>query len=132
MSGANHKVFNRTIPQGIDDGILTALEISILNFRGLDLITLSACETGLGKIDLDGVFGLQRGLKMADANSILMSLWKVDDEATCALMIDFYSHWLSGESKHEALRRAVDKLRANPKWASPKYWAAFILLDGIN
>lgn len=132
MSGANHKVFNRTIPQGIDDGILTALEISILNFRGLDLITLSACETGLGRIDLDGVFGLQRGLKMADANSILMSLWKVDDEATCALMIDFYSHWLSGKSKHEALRSAVDNLRANPKWASPKYWAAFILLDGIN
>ena len=132
MSGANHKLFNETLPIGVDDGILTALEISSIDFRGLDLITLSACETGLGKIELDGIFGLQRGFKMADANSILMSLWKVDDEATCALMIEFYKNYFTGKSKHEALQCAIDYIRKDKRWSSPKYWAAFILLDGIN
>lgn len=132
MAGANHRWFNNPIPQGVDDGILTALEISSLDFRGLDLITLSACETGLGRIDLDGVFGLQRGLKMADANSILMSLWKVDDDATCALMVEFYKYWFSGKSKQDALQSAIHYIRSDSRWSSPKYWAAFILLDGLN
>lgn len=132
MAGANHRWFNNPIPQGVDDGILTALEISSLDFRGLDLITLSACETGLGIIDLDGVFGLQRGLKMADANSILMSLWKVDDDATCALMVEFYKHWFAGKSKQDALQNAIHSIRSDSRWSSPKYWAAFVLLDGLN
>lgn len=79
---------------GVEDGILTAREISMLNLDGTDLVTLSACQTGLGEISGEGVFGLQRGFKKAGVNAILMSLWKVDDEATSMLMREFYRNYL--------------------------------------
>lgn len=132
FAGADNKWFGDNIPEGVEDGFLTALEITSLDFRGLDLVVLSACETAKGYVTGDGVFGLQRGFKMAGANSILMSLWKVDDDATCALMTEFYRQWMDGISKHDALELAKDKVRANKKWREPKYWAAFILLDGVE
>ena len=130
----------------------------MLDLRGVDLLVLSACQTGLGKITGDGVFGLQRGFKKAGANAILMSLWKVDDRATRLLMTHFYNYLMDGVGKHEALRRAQQALRTTEvevetrmssrhaitsrqkrarKTASkriyddPYYWAAFILLDGM-
>ena len=112
FSGANHTLLghpnrgNRT-----DDGVLTAREISLLDLRGLDLLVLSACQTGLGKVTGDGVFGLQRGFKKAGAQTLLMSLWKVDDAATRLLMTKFYSYLSEGASKHEALRRSQYDLR---------------------
>lgn len=117
-----------------DDGVLTALEISTLDLRHLDLVVLSACQTAQGDISGDGVFGLQRGFKKAGANSILMSLWKVDDEATCFLMTQFYKNWMSGKSKHQALELAKQAVRTQTGkgWDNPKYWAAFILLDAID
>ena len=118
-----------------DDGILTAYEISQMNLTGLNLVSLSACETGLGDITGDGVFGLQRGFKKAGANSILMSLWKVDDEATCLLMTEFYKKWIGeGKTKHDALEFAKQMVRSHKEkgWDDPKYWAAFILLDGLE
>ena len=134
FSGADYKWFGESFPQGVDDGFLTALEISNLDFRGLDLVVLSACETGKGNIKGDGVFGLQRGFKMASANSILMSLWKVDDDATCLLMTEFYKNWINGKTKHDALEQAKQSVRLHKErgWDAPKYWAAFILLDGLN
>ena len=135
LSGADNKWFGDELPRGVDDGFLTALEISALDFRGMDLIVLSACETGRGDVEGDGVFGLQRGFKMASANSILMSLWKVDDNATCRLMIDFYRNWIvEGMTKHDALERAKQTLRSykDNGWDNPYYWASFILLDGIE
>lgn len=124
------------LPEGVDDGVLTAAEISALDFSGLELTVLSACETALGKISADGVFGLQRGFKKAGAGAMLMSLWKVDDDATAHLMKEFYRHWLSGDSanKYSALEKAKASVRTNPEhkeWANPEYWAAFILIDGI-
>lgn len=132
FAGADNKWFGDNIPQGVDDGFLTALEISNLNFRGLDLVVLSACETGKGDVRGDGVFGLQRGFKMAGTNTILMSLWKVDDEATCALMTEFYRNWMDGKNMSEALALARQFVRTQKEkgWDSPRYWAAFILLDG--
>lgn len=118
-----------------NDGILTAHDISMLDLRGLSLVSLSACETGLGDITGDGVFGLQRGFKKAGANSILMSLWKVDDEATCLLMTEFYRNWIgAGKSKHDALELAKQTVRSHKEkgWNDPKYWAAFILLDALD
>ncbi len=103
-----------------------------MDFRGMDLIALSACQTAQGDITGDGVFGLQRGFKKAGANSILMSLWKVDDEATCLLMTEFYRNWLDGKSKHDALKAAKQAVRSHPGWENPRYWAAFILLDGLD
>ena len=134
FAGADNKWFGEVIPKGIDDGFLTALEISNIDFRNLELIVLSACETGKGSIKSDGVFGLQRGFKMAGANSILMSLWKVDDAATCVLMTEFYRNWMNGKTKHDALELAKESVRSQKEkgWDNPKYWAAFILLDGLD
>ena len=133
MSGAENYFYEEDIHSGNDDGILTAQEISTLDLRGLDLVTLSACETAKGDITGDGVFGLQRGFKKAGANSILMSLWKVDDEATCKLMTEFYSNWIGKKmTKHDALEAAKKTVRETKGWEDPKYWAAFILLDGLD
>jgi CHAT domain-containing protein len=79
FAGANNALKGKPLPEGVDDGILTAQEISRLDLRRLDLVVLSACETGLGEITGDGVFGLQRGFKKAGAQSILMSRWKRSD-----------------------------------------------------
>lgn len=132
FSGADNAYNGARIPEGLEDGILTAHEISTLDLQGLDLVVLSACETAQGDISSDGVFGLQRGFKMASAGGILMSLWKVDDDATQVLMTEFYKHWMSGKSKHEALKIAKNTVRSHDKWKAPQYWAAFILLDGIE
>ena len=140
FSGVNNVLRGRPIPQGVDDGILTAKEISLMNFRNLDLVVLSACQTALGDIGSDGVFGLQRGFKMAGARSLLMSLWKVDDRATQILMEHFYSALLSGKSKTAALHEAQRMVRnyevtndsgKTYPYVNPKFWAAFILLDAI-
>lgn len=135
LSGADYVDLYGAITTTPDDGILTAQEVSELDLSGLDLIVLSACETGMGKISGDGVFGLQRGFKKAGANSILMSLWKVDDEATCLLMTEFYKNWIGeGKTKHDALEQAKQAVRSHIEkgWDNPKYWAAFILLDALD
>ena len=134
FAGANNKWFGEPIPKGVDDGFLTSLEIANLDFRGVDMVAMSACETGKGNISGDGVFGLQRGFKMAGVNSVLMSLWKVDDNATCLLMTEFYKNWMNGMGKNEALNAAKNVVRSHTEkgWDDPRYWAAFILLDGLD
>ena len=135
MAGALSNLHDMRIPNNVDDGILTARELANLNLSKTELVTLSACETGLGNITTDGVFGLQRGFKKAGVNSILMSLWKVDDEATCLLMTEFYKNWIGdGKTKRESLELAKQTVRSHKEkgWNAPKYWAAFILLDGLD
>ena len=134
MSGGDMLPNRYEIKKGIEDGILTAEEISRLDFHGLDLVVLSACQTALGDISNEGVLGLQRGFKKAGANTILMSLDKIDDEATRILMVAFYQNLMSGMSKHKSLKEAQKHLRQveNGKYDNPKYWASFILLDGLN
>lgn len=133
MSGALTAFLQLPVPEGVEDGIMTAKEISLLDLRNTQLAALSACETALGDVTVDGISGLQRGFKKAGANSILMSLWKVDDEATCKLMTEFYSNWITHKmTKHDALEVAKKTVRETPGWEDPKYWAAFILLDGLD
>ena len=134
MSGGDMLPSRYDIPKGMEDGILTAQEISRLNLSGLDLVVLSSCQSGLGDISSDGVLGLQRGFKKAGANTIIMSLDKVDDEATRILMVEFYKNLMSGKSKHQSLKNAQKYLREveNGKYDAPKYWASFIMLDGLN
>lgn len=118
-----------------DDGIVTALDISQMSLPNLDLVSLSACESALGEYGIDdSIMGLQRGFKIAGANTILMSLGKVDDEATRILMIEFYRNLMSGKTKHQSLKDAQRFLRQveNGKYDKPEYWASFILLDGMN
>ena len=120
--------------------LLTGLEIATLDLRETDLVVLSACQTGMGDIGSDGVFGLQRGFKKAGVNSLLMSLWNVDDAATGLLMTEFYRNFIEGKSKHESLKAAQEKVRnfrgeINGKYrdfSNPRFWAAFILLDAID
>ena len=97
--------------EGVQDGILSAKEISLLDFRDADIVVLSACETGLGDISGEGVFGLQRAFKMAGAQTIMMSLWQVSDEATRILMTSFYRNYSKGMSKREAFMRAQQEVR---------------------
>ena len=134
MSGSNMLVHNDGAPISKEDGFLTALEISHLDFRDLDLVVLSACETGLGEINSEGVYGLQRAFKKAGANTILMSLDKVDDEATRILMVEFYRNLMNGKTKRQSLQEAQQYLRKvdNGKYDDPRYWASFIMLDGLN
>lgn len=134
LSGCNHTIHHEQIPDGEEDGILTAQEISTLDLRGLDLVVLSACQTGLGDIiSGEGVFGLQRGFKKAGAKTIIMSLWNVNDESTMKMMTSFYHHYLEGMSKEEAFRIAQNELRKdNSSQQERPDWAAFIMLDGLN
>ena len=135
LAGAFSTLHGEQRPDDVDDGILTAAEISRLDLTKAEMVVLSACETALGDITGEGVFGLQRGFKKAGANSILMSLWKVDDEATCLLMTEFYRNWIGEKmTKHDALEEAKKTVRSHKEkgWDDPKYWAAFILLDALD
>lgn len=125
MAGCN----NTETPDDIDDGILTAQEISFMDLRNTDLVVLSACETGLGKVSSEGVFGLQRGFKKTGVNTIVMSLWPVNDYATQILMTGFYKNLSSGMTKRDAFLASQKKLRGM-KGVTPMHWAAFIMLDG--
>ena len=134
MSGGNRLMHRKATDFELNDGILTAYEISQLDLSDLDLVVLSACETGLGQLEFGGVFGLQRGFKKAGANTILMSVDKVDDEATKILMVEFYRNLMDGKTKHQSLKNAQRYLRQvdNGKYDKPEYWASFIMLDGID
>lgn len=134
LSGAAASLNMKKIPEDIEDGILTAKELSKLDLSNLNLAILSACQTGLGEIVGDGVFGLQRGFKKAGAQTLLMSLWKVDDTATQLLMAEFYKNLVSGQNKRAAFLNAQKYLRSyqNGIYDKPEYWAAFIMLDGIH
>lgn len=134
MSGGDMLPSHKEVPDNLEDGILTASEISKLDLRGLDLVVLSACQTALGDVDNEGVYGLQRGFKKAGAKTMLMSLDKVDDEATKILMVEFYKNLMNGKSKHQSLKDAQQYLRQvdNGKFNKPEYWASFIMLDGLN
>lgn len=112
-----------------DDGILTAHEISRLDLHQTQLMVLSACETGIGQITEEGVYGLYRGFKQAGVASLLVSLWKVSDRSTAELMIAFYRKWLSGVPMQQAFTQAVQEIRQ--KYESPFYWAPFVLLDSL-
>lgn len=113
-----------------DDGLVTAADIAKMNLRQCDLAVLSACETGLGRLGGDGVFGLQRGFKNAGVHTLLMSLRNVYDNTTADMMISFYRNLLNGSTKREALVKAQREIREKG-FSDPKYWAPFILLDAM-
>ena len=113
-----------------EDGVLTAYEAMNLNFDNTKLVVLSACETGLGEVKIgEGVYGLQRSFLVAGAQSIVMSLFKVNDEVTKMLMLEFYKRWQKGESKRDAFANA--KREVMKTYPAPKYWASFIMI-GVN
>ena len=133
FANANNVLTGGSIEKNKEDGVLTSSEIAQLNLQDVDLVVLSACQTALGETNSDGVFGLQRGFKKAGARTLVMSLWKVDDEATQILMSDFYKQIASGKPLHEAFVSAQKHLREsqNGKFSDPYYWAAFVMLDAV-
>ena len=109
-------------------GLMTAEEISRMDFSDTDLVVLTACDTGKGKITPEGVYGLQRAFKKAGAQTIIMSLWKTDDTAAKDFILSFYKEMKSGGwDKHKAFEAARAEMRA--KYRSPYYWGGFIMLD---
>ena len=109
------------------DGVLLASEILNLNLFGTKLLVLSACETGLGDLSVEGIMGLQRAFKLAGVETIVMSLWEVDDKATALMMEQFYKNLMAGKSKRQAFSMAQQKVRK--LYPDPHSWAAFIMLD---
>lgn len=127
FSGANNS-WKGNYPLDAEDGILTSEELSRLDLSNTKLAILSACKTGLGETGfVDGVFGLQRALKKAGVETIIMSLWSVNDEVTAELMQHFYNFLLCGESRHKAFKHATKLLQE--EYPEARYWAAFVMLD---
>jgi CHAT domain-containing protein len=110
-----------------EDSLVTALELAGLNLWGTQLVVLSACDTGRGDVKLgQGVYGLRRALVVAGAETVVTSLWKVNDETTRELMEAYYQHLLAGQGRTTALREAMKELRK--KKPHPYYWAPFIAI----
>jgi len=116
---------------GIEDGILTACEVSAMNLQGTELVVLSACETALGEVqEGEGVYGLRRAFQMAGARTIVSALWSVPDAETASVMGELYT--VTGETLSEKLRRIqldrIARLRRNHLVDHPYKWGAFIAL----
>lgn len=110
-----------------DNGILSSYEVTNLDLTHSDLVVLSACETGLGEIkNGEGVYGLRRAFQIAGAKNLILSLWKVNDEATQKLFVAFYRNLLKSYDADSALREA--QLELKREFENPYYWGAFILV----
>ena len=126
---------NNPAVEGRDDGFLTAEEVGWLNLSGVQLVVLSACETGLGESRAgEGLLGLRRSFLLAGAKTVISSLWSVPDQSTADLMDLFYRNlWQRGMGRHESLRAAqlelLERNKASGRGADPASWGAFVL-DG--
>lgn len=129
MSGANIAKKGVLVEEDVRDGLLSAGDISTMNLKGTDLVVLSACQTGLGKVTPEGVYGLQRAFKLAGVNTIVMTLWSVDDRVTKQFMVKFYEKLVENKwDKRESFNEARDYIRSlYPN--SPYYWAGFVMVD---
>ncbi len=121
------------VPEGREEGFLTAEVVGWLDLSGVDLVVLSACETALGETRSgEGMIGLRRAFQTAGAKTVISSLWSVKDESTSELMQAFYENlWLEGMGKGEALRRAqldmLERNRSEHGDGLPSTWGAFVL-----
>jgi CHAT domain-containing protein len=112
-----------------EDGVLHLGEIYNLRLNA-DLVVLSACDTGRGRIARgEGIIGLTRGFLYAGASSLLVSLWAVSDDAAAGLVVEFYSRQLDGLPMARALREAKLRTMArHPEYAQPYYWSSLVLV----
>lgn len=150
LSGANYSLEQEAFNPDCMDGLLSAAEISRMDLSRVDLAVISACQTALGYVTSDGVYGIQRGFKNAGAGCLVLSLWSVDDAATTMLMTAFQKNLLQGQTVHTAFENARSSLAENhirrelvyntarmayvfadveENYAQPEYSNAFILID---
>lgn len=137
MAGGNRAWTGRQVPEGVLGGVMTANSIANLNLKGTDLLVLSACQTGLGMATPEGIFGLQRAFKKAGVQTMVMTLWSVDDEATKDFMVKFYEELAANQwDKRTAFEKTKEFIREktyirNGKSykGDPYYWAGFVMLD---
>lgn len=130
LSGGNAAWLGRELPKGSLGGILTANDISMLDLNGLELVVLSACKSGQGKATSEGLYGLQRAFKKAGAQTIVMTLWNVDDNVARDFMIKFYEELVDKKNKwnkRTAFERAKNYIRK--LYPEVFYWAPFVMLD---
>jgi CHAT domain-containing protein/Flp pilus assembly protein TadD len=127
LAGANN-AWRRKPITGVEDGILTAYEVSNMFLPSTKLAVLSACETGLGDIQgSEGVYGLQRAFKMAGTENLVMSLWKVPDAETAEFMQEFYKNLFAGQTINGAFYSTQTALK-NKYRNAPFKWAAWVLV----
>lgn len=127
LTGAGDLLNKTRYNYNLDNGILTAYEAMNLNLDQTDLVVLSACETGLGDIQQgEGVYGLQRAFLVAGAKVLVMSMFRVDDQATRKLMLRFYQNWLASGRLRESFTAARKELRS--EYPEPLYWGAFVMI----
>ncbi|MDZ7659079.1 CHAT domain-containing protein [Fodinibius sp.] len=111
-----------------EDGMLYVSEIYNLQLQS-DLVTLSACNTGMGKLKKgEGVIGLSRAFLYAGARNLLVSLWRVSDRSTAQLMRNFYARHHDGVAMPKALQKAKQMMINQAEYAHPKYWAPFVFI----
>jgi CHAT domain-containing protein len=120
---------------GVEDGVLTAYEVSAMDLFGTEVVVLSACETGLGEVQQgEGVYGLRRAFQVAGARTVISALWPVPDRETASIMGELYA--ATGETLPEKLQRVqldlIARLRANQLADHPYNWAAFIALGDLR
>lgn len=127
LKGAGDLMNKTKYNYNLESGILTAYEAMSLNLDKTDLVVLSACETGLGEISNgEGVYGLQRAFLVAGAKTLIMSMFKVDDEATQKLILSFYKKWLTSKNMRESFTNAKKELRL--EYPDPINWGAFMMI----
>ena len=158
LAGVNVNLQNESFDARVLDGLLSARELSELNMSNVDLVSVSACQTGLGYVTADGVYGIQRGLKNAGVGCMAISLWNVDDTATSLLMSRFHQNLYQGMSVHRAFMCAraylmqmgnshqkeissksfdpmtlsYQKMEEQKNYSLPQYCDAFIIVDAIE
>ncbi|MEX2232769.1 MAG: CHAT domain-containing tetratricopeptide repeat protein [Cyclobacteriaceae bacterium] len=127
LKGAGDLLDKTDYNYNMENGILTAYEAMSLNLDKTDLVVLSACETGLGDLEAgEGVYGLQRAFLVAGAKVLIMSMFKVDDDATQKLMLKFYQKWLNSNNLRQSFIDAKKELRV--EYPEPIYWGAFMVI----
>jgi len=127
FAGANDVWSKQNKNDSIDDGVLTAQEVSNIDMRKTDLVVMSACETGLGDIKgSEGVYGLQRAFKMAGVDFMIMSLWQVPDKETEEFMASFYKKLIKQKDIKKAFAETQKEMRIK---YDPYFWAAFVLIE---
>lgn len=156
MAGANRYLADEAAGGSGADGLVSARELSEMDLSQVDLAVVSACQTGLGYVTADGIYGIQRGLKNAGAGCMVVSFWNVDDRATCKLMTEFHRNLSAGMTVGKAFRAArlslvqcdgssgerltvfnpstlsLETTAVAANFSKPQYCNAFVLIDAIE